>query len=72
MERPVGIGLSWRLRRIAAGFRQQDVARKTGISVSRYSSFERGDAVPTALDRRLIEAVLPPLPDLGEDEDSYS
>ena len=64
MGHRAGIGLIWTLRRIAAGLRQQDVARNTGLSISRYSSLERGDAMPSQLDRQLIESVLPPLPDL--------
>jgi predicted transcriptional regulator len=56
--------LYWKLRRVAAGIRQQDVARNTGISVSRYSAIERGDVAPTELDRRLIERFLPPMPTL--------
>ncbi len=54
--------LNWKLRRIAAGLRQQDVAGLAGMSASRYSAIERGDAQPTAEDREFIERTLPPLP----------
>jgi transcriptional regulator with XRE-family HTH domain len=53
--------LHWKLRRVAAGIRQQDVARNTGISISRYSAIERGDVAATELDRQLIENFLPPM-----------
>lgn len=33
----------WKLRRIAAGMRQQDVASRAGMSTTRYSAIERGD-----------------------------
>src|SRR5690242_6628723 len=35
--------LDWKLRRIAAGYRQQDIAARVGISCTRYSALERGD-----------------------------
>ena len=57
-----GLGLFWKLRRVAAGKRQQDVANGIGISTSRYSGIERGDVFPTELERELIEQALPPLP----------
>ena len=60
--------LSWKLRRVAAGWRQQDLARQTGISTSRLSAIERGDAAPTELDRALIEKVLPPLPSTAAEQ----
>ena len=56
------IGLLWKERRLAAGFRQQDVSTHCGISMARYRAIERGEAEPTDLDRRLIENFLPPLP----------
>lgn len=53
--------LHWKLRRVAAGLRQQDVAARVGISTTRYSAIERGDQDPSDLDRKLIERILPPL-----------
>jgi transcriptional regulator with XRE-family HTH domain len=58
------IGMLSKLRRIAAGYRQQDVSTHCGISMARYRAIERGEAEPTDLDRRLIERFLPPLPPL--------
>jgi len=55
-------GLSWKLRRVAAGLRQQDVASLVGISTTRYSAIERGEAEPSAPDLELIDRVLPRLP----------
>ena len=55
-------GLSWKLRRIAARLRQRDVAGLIGMSTTRYSAIERGDATPTDLDRKLIERHLRQLP----------
>jgi DNA-binding XRE family transcriptional regulator len=54
--------LSWKLRRIAAGYRQQDVASSVGISATCYSSLERGDVSPAEWELRTIENLLPPLP----------
>lgn len=51
--------LTWKLRRIAAGLRQQDVARRVGISATRYSAIERGEVDPSDTDRMMIEQVLP-------------
>jgi transcriptional regulator with XRE-family HTH domain len=59
------IGLLWKLRRVAAGLRQQDVANAAGVSTTRYSCIERGDHRPTDLETRLIERALPVLPILG-------
>ena len=56
------IGMLWKLRRVAARYRQQDVSTHCGISMTRYRAIERGEAEPTDLDRRLIEKFLPPLP----------
>jgi len=53
------IGLLWKLRRVAAGLRQQDVARSVGISTTRYSAIERGEETPNETDRMLIEKTLP-------------
>jgi DNA-binding XRE family transcriptional regulator len=60
----------WKLRRVAADLRQQDVAQTVGISTSRYSAIERGEEVATEMDRILIENALPPLPMVaaGKDE----
>ena len=57
--------LSWKLRRIAARLRQRDVAGLIGMSTTRYSAIERGDASPTNLDRELLERHLPQLPVSG-------
>jgi len=56
------IELNWKLRRIAAGLRQQDLASQVGMSASRYSAIERGDAEPTAQERQDLENELPSLP----------
>jgi transcriptional regulator with XRE-family HTH domain len=53
--------LAWKLRRIAAGIRQQDLALRAGMSTTRYSSIERGERTPSDLETRLIEQFLPPL-----------
>jgi transcriptional regulator with XRE-family HTH domain len=60
--------LSWKLRRIAAGLRQQDVASRLGISTTRYSAIERGEQMATEVDRSLIERILPALPANGIEE----
>jgi transcriptional regulator with XRE-family HTH domain len=57
-----GRTLLWKLRRIAAGLRQQDVASRVGVSVTRYSAIERGEREPSELDARLIERALPAIP----------
>jgi len=54
--------LSWKLRRVAAEIRQQDIASGMGISTTRYSAIERGENDPTELEIRLIEQFLPQLP----------
>ena len=58
---PPHIGLFWKVRRVAAGLRQVDIAACTGITATRLSAIERGELEPSALDRRLIERELPPL-----------
>jgi hypothetical protein len=58
------IGMFWKLRRIAAHYRQQDVSTHCGISMARYRAIEHGSAEPDDLDRRLIEKFLPALPPL--------
>jgi DNA-binding XRE family transcriptional regulator len=61
---PMPVGRHWKLRRIYAGLRQQDVASNVGISTTRYSAIERAEAEPTDLEKELIERALPGLPDL--------
>jgi DNA-binding XRE family transcriptional regulator len=64
MEHAIAIGLLWKLRRVAANWRQQDVASAAGISTTRYSGIERGEHVPTDLESRMVEQFLPPLPSI--------
>jgi transcriptional regulator with XRE-family HTH domain len=59
---PLPIGRLWKLRRVAADLRQQDVAGGIGISTTRYSALERGEIDPTDLERRRIDQLLPALP----------
>lgn len=40
------IRLSLKLRRIALGLRQQDIAAKVGMSTTRYSAIERAEIEP--------------------------
>ena len=54
--------MNWKLRRIAAGFRQQDLAPLLGMSASRYSAIERGDLKATDEESVRIEKALPGLP----------
>ena len=54
--------LNWKLRRVAAGIRQQDIALRAGMSTTRYSAIERGEHIPLDLEARLIDQFLPPLP----------
>lgn len=54
--------LNWKLRRVAAGIRQQDIALRAGMSTTRYSAIERGEYIPSELEARLIDQGLPPLP----------
>jgi transcriptional regulator with XRE-family HTH domain len=54
--------LNWKLRRIAAGIRQQDIALRAGMSTTRYSAIERGEHNASELEARLIDQFLPPLP----------
>ena len=56
------VQLSWKLRRVGAGLRQQDVAAQAGMSTTRYSLIERGDVSPSEADRNFIERALPALP----------
>ena len=53
--------LSWKLRRIAAGLRQQDIALRAGMSTTRYSAIERAEHEPSELEARLIDQNLPSL-----------
>ena len=58
---------AWRVRRVAADLRQLDVCLAVGISQTRYSALERGEAKPTEVERQEIELVLPPLsPEIEE------
>lgn len=57
----VRIRLAWKLRRIAAGYRQQDVAAQVGLSSTRYSAIERGEADPKEWESQAVEKLLPPL-----------
>ena len=50
--------LSWRVRRVALGLRQRDVADRAGMNQARYSLIERGEAVPTPSERDAIDRVL--------------
>lgn len=54
--------MAWKVRRIAAGLRQQDLAGRAGMATTRYSAIERGELEPTGADVEHIERVLPPLP----------
>jgi transcriptional regulator with XRE-family HTH domain len=53
--------LDLKLRRIAAGYRQQDVAARVGISSSRYSALERGEADLKPWEVEALDRLLPPL-----------
>ena len=53
--------LEWKLRRIAAGIRQQDIALRAGMSTTRYSAIERGEKDPSEFETRLINQFLPSL-----------
>jgi transcriptional regulator with XRE-family HTH domain len=61
----IPIGLQWKLRRVAADLRKQDIAGSMGISTSRYSALERGEQEPTDLERAVVDRLLPELPLLG-------
>ena len=61
--------LAWKLRRIAAGIRQQDLALRAGMSTTRYASIERGERTPSDLEARMIEQSLPSL--MLEDRDLH-
>jgi DNA-binding XRE family transcriptional regulator len=58
----MNLRLFWKLRRIAAGYRQRDIASRVGISSTRYSALERGEAEPKEWETQAVEKVLPPLP----------
>jgi len=47
-----------RVRRAALGLRQRDISDRAGISQSRYSLLERGEAVATEKGKRSLESVL--------------
>lgn len=59
----VPLGLQWRLRRVAAGLRLQDVAPDMGLSITRLCQIERGERAATELEKEMAEHVLPPLPE---------
>jgi len=54
-------GLRWKLRRIAAGLRQEDIARECGLPRTRYNLIERGLRRATEFEQELIERELPEL-----------
>ena len=54
-------GLEWKLRRIARGLRQMDVAVRVGITTTRLSLIERSEQQPSKIERQLLDRVLPPL-----------
>ena len=54
-------GISWRLRRVAVGLRQADVASRAGMSTTRLSAIERGEAVPSQTDIEHLDKILPPI-----------
>ena len=60
--------LNWKLRRVAAAIRQQDIAFRAGMSTTRYSAIERGEQVASELEARLIDQFLPPLPEANEQD----
>lgn len=53
----MGIGM-WRIRRGILGLRQRDVADRAGISQSRYSLLERGEAAPTTEESDAVNRAL--------------
>jgi len=57
----MGYRLDWKLARIAAGFRQQDIAARIGVSSTRYSMLERGEAVAKEWEIQAVEKLLLPL-----------
>jgi DNA-binding XRE family transcriptional regulator len=57
----VRLRLDWKLRRIASAYRQQDVAARVGISSTRYSALERGEAEPKEWETEALERLLSPL-----------
>jgi transcriptional regulator with XRE-family HTH domain len=62
MQQPaLAAGLHLKLRRVAARKRQQDIAPQVGISTTRYSAIERGEAEASDLERQLLDQVLPAL-----------
>ncbi len=64
--------LTWKLRRVAAGYRQRDVARRVGLTVARYGGIERGEIEPTGHEQQGIERFLPPLPDFDSPSERVS
>jgi transcriptional regulator with XRE-family HTH domain len=50
--------LLWRVKRVALGLRQRDVADHAGISQARYSQLERGEDLPNEAEQRAIDRAL--------------
>lgn len=50
--------LVWRVKRIALGLRQRDIADHVGISQARYSQLERGEALPSEAEQRATDGAL--------------
>ena len=63
------IGMTWRLRRVAAGLRQQDIAARAGMTTTKLSAIERGEREPSNLERRLIDRILTELSGVGATEE---
>jgi hypothetical protein len=60
--------LNWKLRRIATGYRQQDIAIRIGVSGTRYSALDRGEVEPKEWESQALEKLLPPLELVGTRE----
>jgi len=56
------LGTFLRLRRIAAGLRQRDIAARGGIPPTRLSQIERNEIRPSVVERQILERLLPALP----------
>ena len=61
-------GLWLRLRRLAAGLRQVDVAHAIGVSATYLSAVERGEICPNEAEVRLLDHLLPELPSTARTE----
>jgi transcriptional regulator with XRE-family HTH domain len=53
----VGI-LAWRVRRVALGLRQRDIADRAGVSQAHYSQLERGEVPPSEFEKAAINRAL--------------